>query len=66
MDAAIVFSLTRHCTEAHADEIEQFFAAHPIPSSARKIAQSVETIRSTGAMLKRLAASRLAESALWA
>lgn len=65
MDATIVYSTQRSCTAAKADEIEAFFAAHPLPSSARRISQSVEMIRSSGAMLDRIRQSRLVQAGYW-
>ena len=66
MDAVIVNSVSRFCTEEKAAEIQEFFSQNPIPSSERKIAQVVENIKTNGAMLSRVQKSRLAEAVFWA
>jgi len=43
----------RFLTEARAQEVEQYFAEHPLPGSERNVAQSVETIRLSAAWLAR-------------
>ena len=65
MDAVVVNSVNRFCTEEKAAEIEAFFRANPLPSSERKIGQVVESIRNTGAMLKRVQSSALADASFW-
>lgn len=65
MDAAIVCLVCRFCTDAQAQDIENFFATHPVPSSSRKISQTVESIRNSGAMLKKISASQLAQPTFW-
>ena len=65
MDAVIITALCRHCTLSHAQEVEAFFAAHPVPSSQRKIAQTLEAIRNSGAFLGRLQSSPLALPTTW-
>jgi puromycin-sensitive aminopeptidase len=59
MDAVIVYSTNRFCTRQRADEIEAFFTANPLPHSARRISQSVETIRSNALMLERIKNSKV-------
>ena len=58
-------STNRFCTAARAAEIEAFFATHPLPSSARRISQSVEMIRSAGAMVERIRGSGLVQAGYW-
>ena len=65
MDAAIVYSTNRFCTHARGAEIEAFFAANPLPSSARRISQSVEMINSAGSMLERIKQSKLMQAGYW-
>ncbi len=65
MDAVIVYSVNRFCTEEKAAEIEAFFQSNPFPSSERKIGQTVESIRNTGSMLKRVQQSALAVANFW-
>lgn len=65
MDAAIIMSLCRHVTLEDANEVEQFFQSNPLPSSQRKIAQTVEGIRSSGTMLERVKNSALAQADIW-
>ena len=45
MHAVISFSASGFVTEAKAVEIEQFFAAHPMPHASRKIEQLLESMR---------------------
>jgi len=54
MDACIVYSVAGFATEARAKEIEDFFKEHALPQSSRKIAQTVEGIRTSSAFLDRL------------
>lgn len=67
MDAVVVYSTNRFCTHARASEIEAFFgpSAHPLPSSARRISQSVEMIRSAAAMVERIKQSRMVQPGYW-
>mmetsp|Transcript_7528 Transcript_7528/g.7752 ORF Transcript_7528/g.7752 Transcript_7528/m.7752 type:complete len:879 (+) Transcript_7528:105-2741(+) len=65
MDAVIVSCVSRFCTNAQADEMERFFAANPIPQSARRISQTVESIRNSGAMLERVMSSKLTDASFW-
>ena len=65
MDATIIYSTNKFCTSEQADELEAFFTANPLPSSARRISQSVEVIRSNAALLARIKESKLAEAAFW-
>jgi len=65
MDAVIICALSRHSTLEDAKEVEEFFSVNPVPSSARKISQTVEGIRTNGAMLDRVKGSKLVDPALW-
>jgi hypothetical protein len=65
MDAVIIYSLARHFTLEDADEIENFFKLNPLPSSERKIAQTIEAIRNTGKMLNIVQASSLVNPTSW-
>lgn len=58
-DAAIVNSISRFCTHQQADDVEAFFAAHPMPTAARRISQTLEVIRNNAAMVQTIAASAL-------
>jgi len=66
MDAVIIMALCRHCTLEQAAEVREFFSQNPIPSSERKIGQTVEAMTNTGAMLERIKASPLASPETWA
>jgi hypothetical protein len=66
MDAVIVNSISRFCTNEQAAEVESYFAANPLPKSSRRIGQSVESIRNTGAMLTRVKESQLVNPSYWA
>jgi puromycin-sensitive aminopeptidase len=65
MDAVIVNCINRFCTYEKADEIEAFFAANPLPSSERRISQTIELIRSAASLLGRIMSSRLIDPAFW-
>lgn len=65
MDAVIVNSVSRFCTDAKADEIEEFFKVHPLPSSERRISQTLERMRTTSQMLETLKKSPLMEAEYW-
>ena len=57
MDAVIVYSVAGFATEDKAAEIEAFFQAHPLPSSARKISQTLEGIRTNAKFLRAILAA---------
>lgn len=65
MDACIVMCAGGFCTNEKADEIDAFFAAHPVPSSTRKIAQVTESMRANAKFLDILMASELAKKEFW-
>ena len=65
MDAVVVNVISRFTTQVKANEIVAFFAANPLPSSSRRISQSVETIRSNAALGARLLDSALVTGAYW-
>jgi len=64
MDAVIVYSCGSFSTAEKADEIETFFRENPLPSSQRKIAQTLERIRINARFLDRLR-SEIGNSAFW-
>jgi len=66
MDAVIVSTVSRFCTLEQALDLETFFDSNPIPSSSRRIRQTVEAIRVTGSMLDSVRASKLSDSSFWA
>jgi puromycin-sensitive aminopeptidase len=51
MDAVIVNAISRFCTVEKAEAIEAFFTANPLPSSARRISQTLENMRASAKML---------------
>jgi aminopeptidase N len=65
MDAVIVYTIRGFSTVEEADEVESFFAANPIPSSARRIGQAVESIRSNGKFLLLVKKSELTSASFW-
>ena len=66
MDAVIVNCINRFLTREKADEIEQFFAANPLPNSQRRISQSLELMRSSAGLLERIKTSKLTNATFWA
>lgn len=64
MDAVIVYSCGSFASEGKANEIEAFFTRHPFPSSARKIAQTLERIRINARFVDRLK-SEIGSNAFW-
>ena len=65
MDAVIVFSCGAFCSGEKADEIEAFFAKHPLPSNARKIQQTVESMRANAKFRGQIEGSELSAQAFW-
>lgn len=65
MDACIVNCAGGFCSDSKADEIESFFKANPLPSSARKIAQCVEGMRTNAKFLQKIQQSDLSSDAFW-
>ncbi len=65
MAAMIVSSIARFCTADKANEIEAFFTAHPLPTCARRISQSLENMRANAAMLRAIGQSSLSTPAFW-
>lgn len=65
LDAAIAHSCGRFVTVERADEIETFFKEHPLPQSARRISQLVESVRTNGAFLDKIKKSELASASFW-
>jgi puromycin-sensitive aminopeptidase len=64
MDAAIVYSCGGFCSADKAADIEGFFEANKLPSSARKIGQTLERIRVHAKFLDRLK-QQIGDAALW-
>lgn len=65
MDAVIVMCCGGFCSSTRAAEIEAFFEKNPIPSSARKISQTLEGMRSNAKFADFLKASELANPEFW-
>ncbi len=65
MDAVIVNAISRFATNEKADEIEAFFKQNPLPSSERRISQSLENMRASGQMIHAIAKSQLANESFW-
>jgi puromycin-sensitive aminopeptidase len=65
MDAVIVSSIRGFSTIEEADVVDSFFAANPVPSSARRIGQAVESIRSNGKFLLLVKKSELTSASFW-
>jgi puromycin-sensitive aminopeptidase len=65
MDAVIVNSIGGFCTLEKAQEIEDYFAANPLPKSERRIIQAVESIRNSGSMLLKIKNSDLVNASFW-
>ena len=65
MDAVIVMCCASFCSYEKADEIEAFFKEHPLPSSERKISQTLEGMRSNAKFLGILQSSQLARPEFW-
>ena len=66
MDAVIVNCCGGFSTLERAAELESFFAAHPFPSSARRIENMLENMRNAGAMLQKVRESPLVQDSFWA
>lgn len=65
MGAVISYSISRFCTVDKAAEIEAFFAANPLPSSTRVIAQILERMRTNAKLLEIVKQSNMAEETFW-
>lgn len=66
MDAVIVNVISRFVTQQQADSVVEFFASHPLPSSSRRISQTVETMRTNAQLGQVIGQSRLVTAAFWA
>lgn len=66
MDACIVSCAGAFCSMEKADEIDAFFTEHPLPRSARKIAQTTENMRTNAKFLAVLKTSQLGTDEFWA
>lgn len=65
MDACIVLCCGSFCTNEKADEIESFFKSNPMPQSARKISQMIESMRANASFLSKLEASECSNETFW-
>jgi len=65
MDAVIEYSTSGYCTDAAADEIEQFFATRPLPQCKRKISQVLEKVRNSARTHEKALASDLRNAEFW-
>ena len=65
MDACIVSCAGAFCSKEKADEIEAFFKENPLPKSARKISQLIESMRTNAAFLDMLQKSELSNASFW-
>lgn len=65
MDACIVSCAGAFCSKEKADEIEGFFKENPLPKSARKISQLIESMRTNAAFLHMLQKSELSNPSFW-
>jgi len=65
LDACIVNCAGGFCSAEKADEIDAFFKAHPLPQNARKIAQTVEAMRTNAKFLDKLKNSELSSDSFW-
>jgi puromycin-sensitive aminopeptidase len=65
MDACIVSCAGAFCSREKADEIDEFFREHPLPSNARKIAQTTENMRTNAKFLDMLQESNLSKDDFW-
>uniref|UniRef100_A0A7S0FSL7 ERAP1-like C-terminal domain-containing protein n=1 Tax=Minutocellus polymorphus TaxID=265543 RepID=A0A7S0FSL7_9STRA len=65
MDACIVSCAGAFCSKEKADEIEAFFEENPLPKSARKISQLIESMRTNAAFLEMLQKSELSNASFW-
>lgn len=65
MDAVVVNCISRFTTHDKAKDIEDFFVANPLPSSARRISQTVELIRSSASLLDQINKSKLVDASFW-
>lgn len=65
MDACVVSCAGAFCSKEKADEIEAFFKENPLPKSARKISQLIESMRTNAAFLEMLQKSELGNASFW-
>ncbi len=65
LDGLIAACCSSFSSMDRAQEIESFFAEHPLPSSTRKLTQLVEGIRVAAAHRTRLESSGLAAAGFW-
>jgi puromycin-sensitive aminopeptidase len=65
MSAVIVMCCNGFCSNEKANEIEAFFAKHPLPLNTRRIEQLVESIRTNAKFMQMLVASNLSQPEFW-
>jgi len=65
MNACIVYCCGSFCSNEKADDIEAFFKENPLPSSQRKIDQTVESMRANAKFLEILRTSELSKEMFW-
>ena len=65
MDATIAFSVANFCTLEQTNEVELYFQENPVQSSARRIQQLLENMRTNGLLLNKLLSSSLVKQAYW-
>ncbi len=65
MNGVIKICCGRFTDHAHADEIEEFFKAHPVPQCSRAISQTLEAMRASANFSDRLAKSDLKNAQFW-
>lgn len=65
MDAVIVYSCGGFTSTAMADEIEEFFKAKDMAKNARKISQTVESMRANAKFAELLAKSEISKDSFW-
>merc|ERR1719161_1647636 len=64
--SALIDIVTRGFSTAEAAaEVKTFFEKHPLPSNARKIQQTVESITATSVFWSRVRETRLVEESFW-
>ncbi|CAB1114462.1 unnamed protein product [Ectocarpus sp. CCAP 1310/34] len=65
MDAVILYCCGGFTEEDRMEEVKAFFEANPVPNSARKLSQMLESMAINVRFFKTIAASPLATEAFW-
>ena len=63
--AAVIVNSVNFCSNERAQEVEAFFAANPVPQCSRRIAQLLEGMRNSGAILENVRSTKLATAGFW-